>query len=382
MSKVTGSYKNDTDSSHAMSSPAENQISTKIHVKHLFPHFRKEDNVRITGEAGYDTQGFAVKLAEHGFVIEEVHMSVRNVTMDEVLSCKTEKDLVKKLADSMGLKGYRRVHAANALLHDPDKVHFPREKEFDLYIPIRLHFQMTRQEEILYICDHSQNKSLSEYELGLVIQKAWAFNADTSQKTMCWEHRRLFDASSAQSKVQELENKLAQIPEDTPPAEKLKMQKSIVLDHYKGKYQRLQRIFCGPNSDVLMDYFYRKVYGIKGDGVVMPKLTDKIITAIWELPREAFEAEWDSLVQKAMSMPEKEPDHSWSKKDWANKRKMYEPSSTLTTVLDAAVGGKQEAISQLEGILQRTVLFDQACAELGYDKVKELLLEAMKKAAA
>ena len=103
MKKLTGQY-TIGDREVAMSSPGENLIVTKVHVKHLFPHYKKENNVRVADELGYDTHGMAVTLAEDGYVIEEVHASVRTVQPMEFIKAATEDEIVSLLKVTMGLR--------------------------------------------------------------------------------------------------------------------------------------------------------------------------------------------------------------------------------------------------------------------------------------
>lgn len=371
MKKLTGQY-TIGDREVAMSSPGENLIVTKVHVKHLFPHYKKENNVRVADELGYDTHGMAVTLAEDGYVIEEVHASVRTVQPIDFIKAATEDEIVSLLKDTMGLKGYRRICGAYSLYQDPTRVHYPRDKEFDEYIPVKLHFNMSAVDEIMYISDHSQNKPLTEYELGLVIKKQIEFGTEAGAKAICWNHRRLFDSASTSKKTQELENKLKEVV-TTDPVERLAKQKDIVLDHYKGRFQRLQRVFTGPNCEVLMENFRRQVYNIKGDGVVVPSLTQKQMVAIWDLSPEDFKTQWDILCAEALKTPAKVENNSWTKDVWESKKAAFAPSKILTDAFDGAVGGNKEAVKHYEQHLHQLVVFERAVAKVGFEAVKAVL---------
>ncbi len=316
----------------------DSEVHGRIEATDLLQFFPVEQNVR-DAELGYDRDNFCQMLAEDGQVFEPVHVAVDG-TVEEFLKAKDKVEFLRHKACA-GLKGFRRTTCMNYLIQKPGK--FPSETKLTTMMSVIFKFNMSKVERLKYKLDHSQNKTLTDYELGMCIKQEKDSGSPRTNADLVWTHKALFLASLSNAKRQEYENRMKNRPELANPIEDLKNQKDITYDFFKGRFQRLDRTFCGPNWETLSENYRKKVYGLKGKehGLTIT-VTDKDLTRGWNMNQEDFKKFWEDMKVKTLKASEKsvEANLRWNKKTYDEKSVAYQGSHYFKTILDGVFGDK------------------------------------------
>lgn len=331
-----------------------NKVHTKINAGDLLQFADRKNNVRDP-KLGYDVEGFGRTLANDGSVFEEVHICVGSKTNAKDFLAKLEKskDILPLLREHEALvtKGFRRCAASAAVTEDVDAHKFARgDKGWDPNVPVVILFGMTKAEQLRYKLDHSQNRTLNPYELGLVIQQEKASGLVRTNIEIVWDHLELFLAAMTAGKQQEYANKVLAHVELSDKISDRKARMKTAFDFCKGRYQFLQRTFCGPNSDVLMENYRKKVFGIKTKGIIVNLNGDRLITIASAAynDRDKFLAKFEEYKQATIDARAKDaiPDRRWKKADFIEKLPTFNISETMKTILTGVGLGDEECLKQ------------------------------------
>jgi len=388
-----------------------NKLTGRIHIQYLAPFFNKDLNYRTEPEYQDDLDLFVPQLAWDGEVKDAIKIAT-DAPIGKVLACKFEDALVKLLLkhDTEGLRGNRRVHGFTYFWEHPDE--FVTQGEVNWHVPVDLIFNLDKQGRINERQDHDAAKPLSQYGVGLSIKQDLESMTPMKIEDIIWKHHRqlssLLSASSRAKLDQAIKDRkvAAEKGKKATPAADFAAIKKITHKFLKGEFQRLQRIFTGPNCETLMRNFWKKCFG-SDDGdpyIEVPasvlsapcatttpyEETDKkgnisikyapnldtlgkpITLPFWKLEEWDFKREWDALVERQNNKKsgEKEGSRKWGKNDYEKNLPQFQGNVRCEALIKGPMGDEDAQKRMLK--VREELLNIQKVERKDWEKIKDI----------
>lgn len=312
-----------------LSETQKNTLEGTGDINNLFSLFPMDKNVRDAVYGYKDVEDHLESdLVEKGHVIDAVVMAVRptELTMEQYLKMNPE----KQSASLEAMKGFRRIHLSNGIVQG--MCDLPNWKDFDPKIPIKIVFGLTEEDICNYKLDHGTIKTLNEWELvKCLIARDKSGQADSGPDTV-YALRSLFGSHQSIQQREKLEKKLTECPEYKDPIQHHNAHKTIIFEHFKGRYQKLIRIARAAEEE-LRENFRSEVYG----GPDAIHFTNKEYVLLWDKEGDDFQEAKKAILNERTRTAEATKINKWSKKDVETKLKVWK-SDWVATILNAAYG--------------------------------------------
>lgn len=345
-----------------LSETQKNTLEGTGDIKDLFPLFPMEKNVRDANYGYKDVEDHLESdLVEKGHVVDAVMVAARpaDLTIEKFLKMNS-KDQTSSL-DPM--KGFRRIHLSNGIVEGMSNL--PDWKEFSPKIPIKIVFGLTEEGICNYKLDHGTIKTLNEWELvKCLIARDQSGQADSGPDTV-YALRALFGSHQSIQQRDKLELKLKECPEYRDPIQNHNARKTLIFEHFKGRYQKLIRIARASENE-LRENFRSEVYG-EPNAV---HYTNKEYVHLWDKEGDEFKEAKEAILSERTRAAETTKVNKWSKKDIETKCKVWK-SEWVTTILNAAYGDEMAQRKVTEVVGKIKAIEDLAAREP--DKFAKLL---------
>lgn len=325
-----------------LSETQKNTLEGTGDIKDLFPLFPVEKNVRDAIHGYKDSEdSLESDLVEKGHVVVPVIMSVQpaDLTIEKYLKM-NPKDQAASLE---AMIGFRRIHHSNGIVQG--MCNLPGWKDFSHKIPIKIVFGLSIEDVCNYKLDHGTIKTLNEWELvNCLIARDKSGQADSGPDTV-YALRALFGSHSSIQQRDKLEQKLKECAEYKDPIQNHNARKTIIFEHFKGRYQKLIRIARATEQE-LRDNFRAEVYG-EPDAI---HFTNKEYVHLWDKEGDEFKEAKEAILSERTRTAETTKLQKWSKKDVETKCKVWK-SEWVSIILNAAYGDEiaQGKVSKIVG---------------------------------
>lgn len=307
----------------------KNTLEGTADISDLFPLFPMEKNVRDAIYGYKDSEDtLESDLVEKGHVVVPVMAAAQptDLTIEKYLKMNPS-DQANALE---AMIGFRRIHLSNGIVQGMSNL--PGWNDFSHKIPIKIVFGLTQEGICNYKLDHGTIKTLNEWELvKCLIARDQSGQADSGPDTV-YALRALFGSHQSIQQRDKLEQKLKECPEYKDPVQNHNARKTIIFEHFKGRYQKLIRI-ARASEEELRENFRSEVYG-EPNAI---HFTNKEYVLLWDKEGDDFQEAKKAIINERTRAAEATKVNKWSKKDVETKLKVWK-SDWVATILNAAYG--------------------------------------------